>query len=113
MAVDLLSGKNNNQTMSVDLIQKLASCEYGKHFLTRSYSLELMYYLLENKKAEGIEDLLQVLHSATPRLPAFLSYISLLEAKGCINKTENESKRSQRTITLTKECEEAIRRHIG
>ena len=72
----------------------------------------MLLYLLENEKAEGVEDLLLVLNSATPKLPAFLAYISLLEAKGCITKTENNAKRSKRTIMLTKECENAVRQHL-
>ena len=93
-------------------ITLLSQCRLARHFLTKSYSIEMLLYLLENEKAEGVEDLLLVLKSATPKLPAFLAYISLLEAKGCITKTENNAKRSKRTIMLTKECENAVRQHL-
>lgn len=95
--------------MKLKNIYQLAASEYGKHFLVRSYSIELLLYLLEHGKAEGIEDLLLDLRCATPKLPAFLSYISLLEAKGCVTKVENEAKRSKKIIMLTDECENAIR----
>lgn len=94
---------------NIDLLSK---CRFGRHFLTKSYSIELLLYLLDNKKAEGIEDLLLELRSTTPKMPAFLSYISLLEAKGCVTKTENEAKRSKRTIMLTTDCENAIRQQL-
>lgn len=68
--------------------------------------------MLEHQKADGIEDLLLDLKSTTPKLPAFLSYISLLETKGCVKKLENEKKRSRRIIKLTEECENAIREHL-
>lgn len=99
--------------MKLNQIDLLSQCQYGRHFLTKSYSIELLLYLLENKKAEGIEDLLLELKSTTPKLPAFLSYISLLEAKGCVTKTENEAKRSKRTIMLTTDCENAIKQHLS
>ena len=98
--------------MTLENIYSLSQCSYGRHFLTKSYSIELLLYLLKYKKAEGIEDLLIDLHSTTPKLPAFLAYISLLGAKGCVTKTENEAKRSKRTIMLTTECESAITQHL-
>ena len=95
--------------MTLEDIHLLSQCSYGRHFLAKSYSIELLLYLLKYKKAEGIEELLLDLHSTTPKLPAFLSYISLLEVKGCVVKVENEAKRSKKTIMLTDDCESAIR----
>ena len=99
--------------MSVELIAKLAKCEYGKYFLIRSYSLELLFCLLESEELVGIEGLLGSLRSATPKFPAFLSYISLLESKGCIYKLENKTKRSQKVIGLTPEASSAIRSYFN
>ena len=99
--------------MQLKYIHLLSECNFGRHFLTKSYSFELLLYLLENKKAEGIEDLLIELKSTTPKLPAFLSYISLLEAKGCIEKNENGTKRSKKTIVLTTACENAIKQQLS
>ena len=96
--------------MTLHQILLLSQCRFGRHFLTKSYSLELLLYFVENRQADGIEDLLRSLKSTTPRLPAFLAYISLLEAKGCVTKTRTEFKESKRTIMLTTECENAIRR---
>ena len=98
--------------MTLRTIYALAQCQYGKYFLTKSYSVELLLYLLEHRQADGIEDLLMNLKSSTPKLPAFLSYIALLETKGCITKIENAAKRSKRIITLTAECEEHVRRYF-
>lgn len=98
--------------MELSHIHAFSKCRYARHFLTKSYSIELLLFLLAYKKAEGIEELLLDLKSTTPKLPAFLSYIALLEAKGCVTKTETETKRSKRTITLTHECEIAVRGHL-
>ena len=98
--------------MTLRTIYSLSQCPYGRYFLTKSYSLELLLYLLEKKRAEGIEELLLELKSTTPKLPAFLSYISLLESKGCVVKIENETKRSKKMILLTTECEDAVRHHL-
>lgn len=108
--MDLKAVETNTQSMELEQIVRLANCRYGRHFLLRSYSIELLLYLLKHSKAEGIEDLLLDLKSSTPKLPAFLSYLSLLEAKGCITKLQSRAKRSQRTIMLTNECETAIRK---
>ena len=110
--IDFISSSIITIKMTLKQIHSLAHCRYGKHFLTRGYSLELLLYLLENNKADGIENFLLELKSSTPKLPAFLAYISLLEAKGCVIKNENESKRSKRTISLTVECEQAIREYL-
>ena len=99
--------------MVLKQIYLLSQCRFGRHFLTKIYSIELLLYLLENKTAEGIEGLLLKLKTNTPKLPAFLSYISLLEAKGCVTKTENEAKRSKKSISLTTDCENAIRQHLS
>lgn len=98
--------------MTLKQIRGLARCRFGKHFLTKSYSLELLLYLLEHNVAEGIEETLRALKTATPKLPAFFSYIAFLESKGCVVKIESESKRSRRSIKLTPECEDAIRRYL-
>ena len=98
--------------MTLKQIEALSKCQFGRYFLVKSYSLELLLYLLEREKAEGIDDLLLELKTSTPKLPAFLSYLSLLESKGCITKTESESKRSKRKLTLTSECEAAVRKHL-
>lgn len=94
--------------MTIKQIQLLAKCQYGKYFLTKSYSIELLLYLSEFQEAEGIENLLAELRSSKPKLPAFLEFISFLESKGCIEKKESILKKSQRTISLTNDCATAI-----
>ena len=98
--------------MNLETIQALSNCRFGKYFLTRSYSLEMLLYLLEHKEAEGIEEFLSALKSTTPKLPAFLSFISLLEAKNCVIRAESKSKKSKRTVALTPECLKAIKQYL-
>ena len=99
--------------MRLKQIESLSKCKFGKYFLMKSYSIELLIYLLEYQEALGMEDFLSELKSATPKMPAFLAYISLLETKGCILKTKNKAKGSKRTIALTLECENAIRQYLA
>ena len=99
--------------MRLKQIKSLSECNFGKYFLMKSYSIELLLYLLEFKEALGMEDFLCELKSATPKMPAFIAYISLLEEKGCILKSKNKAKGSKRTIALTLECENAIRQYLA
>ena len=99
--------------MRLKQIKSLSECNFGKYFLMKSYSIELLLYLLEFKEALGMEDFLCELKCATPKMPAFLAYISLLEEKGCILKSKNKAKGSKRTIALTLECENAIRQYLA
>ena len=99
--------------MRLKQIKSLSECNFGKYFLMKSYSIELLLYLLEFKEALGMEDFLCELKSATPKMPAFIAYISLLEEKGCILKSINKAKGSKRTIALTLECENAIRQYLA
>lgn len=94
--------------MTLAQFNRLAACRYGKLFLRKSYSLELMVYLLEYEVAEGVEDLLSSLNSHTPKFPAFLSYLALLEEKGCIVKVEGVAKKSRKIIALADDCRACI-----
>ena len=69
--------------MTLKQIEKLSKCQYGKHFLTRSYSIELLIYLLEFNQVEGIDDFLFKLYSAKPKLQHFChisAYLNLGDA---------------------------------
>lgn len=88
-------------------IAALSECPFGKWFLLKSYSLELMFKLLETD-AEGLDELRKSMHSATPQLPAFLDFISLLEGKGCVERVSGTSKKSKRVLKLTAQARRAI-----
>ena len=98
--------------MKLKDIESLSKCSYGKHFLLKSYSIEILLYLLENIQANGIDELLSQIKSNKPKLPAFISYISYLESKDCITKGRNSDKGSKVTIRLTDECENTIRNYL-
>ena len=98
--------------MNLEHIEQLSKCPYGRHFLSKSYSIELLLTLLKESQLDGIENVLSSLKSTTPKLPAFLTYLSLLEQKKCIERIESNTKGSKRTLRLTNECETAIRKII-
>lgn len=97
----------NRGGMNVKNFPALSACRYGRVFLLKSYSLELMLSLLE-KDAEGLDELRKGLYSSTPQLPAFLDYISLLESRGCVTRVHGTSKKSQRILKLTPRARSAI-----
>lgn len=85
----------------------LSKCPFGKWFLLKSYSLELMFKLLDSD-AEGLDELRKSMYSATPQLPAFLDFISLLESKGCVERLSGTSKKSKRVLRLTVQARKSI-----
>ena len=93
--------------MSGESIAALAKCPFGKWFLLKSYSLELMFKLLDSD-AEGLDELRKSMCSATPQLPAFLDFISLLESKGCVERLSGTSKKSKRVLRLTPQARKSI-----
>ena len=93
--------------MPGESIAALAKCPFGRWFLQKSYSLELMFMLLDSD-VEGLDELRKSMHSAIPQLPAFLDFISLLEAKGCVERVSGTSKKSKRVLRLTAQARKSI-----
>lgn len=94
--------------MRHDYIKYLSLSDYGRHFLTRSYSLEMLLILYENDHIDGIEQLYAMLNSKKSKMPAFLGFLNYLEDRDCIIKFTNEDKKSQRVIALTEQCRQEI-----
>ena len=94
--------------MNYEYIKLLSQSDFGRHFLTRSYSLELLIILYENHHVDGIEQLYAMLQSKKSKMPAFLGFLNYLEDRECIVKLTNEDKKSQRVIALTDECRHEI-----
>ena len=88
----------------------LSKNAYGKHFLLKNYSLELLLILYEEIKIESIDELISKLESNTPKFPAFISYISYLEKNNCIIKITNEKNKSKRIIKLSSICSREIKK---
>jgi hypothetical protein len=97
--------------MSGRSIAALSKCPFGKWFLLKSYSLELLFKLLDSD-AEGLDELRKSMRSATPQLPAFLDFISLLEGKGCVERVSGTSKKSKRVLRLTAQARKSIESHL-
>lgn len=97
--------------MSGRSIAALSKCPFGKWFLLKSYSLELLFKLLDSD-AEGLDELRKSMRSATPQLAAFLDFISLLEGKGCVERVSGASKKSKRVLRLTAQARKSIESHL-
>ncbi len=94
--------------MKYEWISQLSASDFGRHFLTRSYSLELLLLLYENDQVDGIEQLYAMIQSKKSKMPAFLGFLNYLEDRQCIIKFTNEEKKSQRIISLTVDCRAEI-----
>lgn len=94
--------------MKHDYIRLLSLSNFGRHFLTRSYSLELLIILFEHDHIDGIEQLYEMLSSKKSKMPAFLGFLNYLQDRDCIVKFTNEDKKSQRVIALTDQCREEV-----
>ena len=97
-------------TMYLDrhIIFLLSENPFGKYFLKKNFSLELLMLLFERDSVEGIEELTTSLASPTPKAPALNAYLALLESKSCIIKATGDSKKSRRKILLTQKCRDSI-----
>lgn len=95
--------------MKYEYILLLSKSNFGRHFLTRSYSFEMLIILFESHHIVGIEQLYATLQSKKSKMPAFLSFLAYLESRQCIIKLTNNNKKSQRVIALTPECRQEIK----
>lgn len=89
-------------------LAKLSHCDFCKHFLRKSYSLELLLLLRDHNEIEGIEEIYTSLKSAVPKYPAFLNYLDFLESRNCIVRYQSQHKKSRKCVTLSKACRDAI-----
>ena len=93
---------------NLELIYCLSSCKFGRFFLSKSYSLELLFFLYSKGHADGVDHLYNSLRCSTPQKPAFISYLNYLESMKCIHRVRSESKGSMRKVLLTNDCRKAI-----
>ena len=89
--------------MNLSIINKIASSKKLYYFLEKSFSLELILLLYNQKEFEGIENIYQVLVSPKPKYPAFKSYLIYLNHKNCINIDDGKIKKSSKIISLKHE----------
>lgn len=93
-----------------EILEDLSQDQYARYFLSKNYSLEMLMLLYRNEGIDGVEELYRALKTPTPKYPAFLSYIKLLESKNCIVRYESIEKKSKKFICLTEICRTAIDR---
>ena len=86
--------------MNLSIFNKIASSKKLQCFLEKSFSLELLLLLYNQKEFEGIENIYQVLVSPKPKYPAFKSYLIYLNLKGLIKIDDGKIKKSSKTISL-------------
>ena len=84
--------------MELSVFKKLSTSNFLVHFITRSYSLELLFILSNSKKIEGIETLYLKIVSAKPTYPAFKTYLYFFKDKGCIKIKNEANKKNAKTL---------------
>ena len=70
--------------MNLEIFSKLPQTSYLRHFLEKSYSLELLVLLYEKKSFYGIETLYHEIKFSKGRLPAFRRYVYYLNENECL-----------------------------
>jgi len=79
-----------------------------KIFFSKSYSLELMFLLHENKRHQkGIFEIYETICSPKPKQPSFDNFIQLLVLKNFVYLSTNKDKR-KKTIQLRKEWSDLL-----
>ena len=74
-----------------------------KPLLEKSYSLELLFFLYENKNFSGIESLYYQLQFPKGRLASFRVYIYYLNDKKCLIVEDNPIIRREKLVKLSSE----------
>lgn len=96
--------------MKSNIFALLRNNTYGKHFLLKSYSFELLLILYEETEIESIDELILKIKSNTPKFPAFLGYLSYLEKNNCLIKITNEKYKSKKIIKLSADCRREMKK---
>ena len=92
----------------INIIRKIADAPILKPFLSKPFSLELLFILLEQNEFEGIERLFQVLVSPKPKYPAYKNFLLHLQQKNCIEIKNGKTKMSSKTLSLTENAKKAL-----
>ena len=70
--------------MNLEIFSKLPQTRYLRHFLEKSYSLELLVLLYEKKSFYGIETLYHEIKFPKGDLSDFIKYIDYLHENACL-----------------------------
>ena len=80
------------------ILEELSQDQLARYFVIRNYSLEMLMLLYRNEGIDGIDELYRTLKTPTPKYPAFLNYIKLLEVKNCIVRCESIKKKARNSF---------------
>ena len=87
--------------MNLEIFSKLPQTSYLRHFLEKSYSLELLVLLYEKKSFYGIETLYHEIKFPLGNLSDFIKYIDYLNENECLVIEDNLESSKEKLIKLS------------
>ena len=87
--------------MNLEIFSKLPQTSYLRHFLEKSYSLELLVLLYEKKSFYGIETLYHEIKFPKGDLSDFIKYIDYLHENACLVIEDNSQSTNEKLVKLS------------
>ena len=87
--------------MNLEIFSKLPQTSYLRHFLEKSYSLELLVLLYEKKSFYGMETLYHEIKFPKGDLSDFIKYIDYLHKKACLDIEDNAENPNEKLVKLS------------
>ena len=87
--------------MNLEILSKLPQTSYLRHFLEKSYSLELLVLLYEKKSFYGIETLYHEIKFPKGDLSDFIKYIDYLHENACLVIEDNSQSTKEKLVKLS------------
>jgi hypothetical protein len=87
--------------INLEIFSKLPQTSYLRHFLEKSYSLELLVLLYEKKSFYGMETLYHEIKFPKGDLSDFIKYIDYLHKKACLDIEDNAENPNEKLVKLS------------
>ena len=92
---------NGLRMMNLEIFEKLPKTSYLRHFLEKSYSIELLVRLYEKKSFYGIETLYHEIKFPKGNLSDFIKYIDYLNENACLVIGDNLESPKEKLVKLS------------
>ena len=87
--------------MNLEIFSKLPQTRYLRHFLEKSYSIELLVLLYEKQSFYGMETLYHEIKFPKGDLSDFIKYIDYLHKKACLDFEDNAENPNEKLVKLS------------
>ena len=87
--------------MNLEIFSKLPQTRYLRHFLEKSYSIELLVLLYEKQSFYGMETLYHEIKFPKGDLSDFIKYMDYLHEKACLDIEDNAENPNEKLVKLS------------